>query len=127
MYNRFQTLNNRQYRTVMRERRKQMRWAPVFLWLSAWKCIPDHKAEERCQGKHSSFIKSRKWDQNSGNVGWLEAVVAQTSKEGVAMQKESFKNLPKSPTPSALNINMQICTLTLHEVWWRVTEKLWAE
>lgn len=29
-------------------------------------------------------------------------MVAQTSKEGVAMQKESPENLPKDPTPSLL-------------------------
>lgn len=43
------------------------------------------------------------------------------------MQKESPRNLPKSPAPSLVNTNMQICMLTLHEVWWRVTGKLWAE
>lgn len=98
----FQTLNNRQCRTDAWEEEANEVSPSIMLAF----CLEAHArpwSRKRDAKENTAASPSwGDWDQNSENLRWLGAVVAQTSKEGVAMQNESPENLPKGPTPSLL-------------------------
>lgn len=121
----FQALNNRQCRTDAWEEGNQ--WGEPGIMLAF--CLGAH-ARPRSRKRDAKENKASSpswgvWDQNSENVRCLGAVVAQTFKEGVAMQNESPENLPKGPTLSLLTPN-RMCTQTFH-VGCRGMGELWAE
>ena len=99
--------------------------SPASLWLSAQKHTHARPQGRRTDAKENTaaFRSGGDRDQNLENLRWQEALVAQASKEGIAMHKESPENLPKSPTPPLLTTEMQVWTLRFH-VWSRVTGKL---